>query len=510
MSILDIFRPTPKARRAKVKRARRFDAGITNNLVAWLSGVVTGGINTDLKADLALMVARSRELAQNEPMAKRYLSLLTANVIGSKGITYQSKVLEDATPSKREPLPDVAANEALESAWKRFLQPGVVDPLGGQSGRGLMCTILKTVARDGNAFLQEDLNAKNEFGYALRLLDGTRLATDINEPRDVNGVAVTMGVETGPDGERLAYYFYDGHSGVLGINRKKRRIPADVLIHIFHQDYPEQILGYPWLHASMSRMRTLKKFQECALVASAVGASKMGFYTQSPDMAADSNPSIDAEDADGPIQEATAAHFEVLDPGMGFEAFDPEYPHALYGSFTKTAKRDIASGLDVSYHSLASDLEGVNFSSIRSGTLEDREQYKILQEWFIEQFLERVFSRWLNMGLLNSSIKHPGTGNALPAAKREKFSRHIFIGRRWDWVDPLKDEQANGTALNNLMDSPYRILTQKGLDPDEVLDDLARFQRAAEARGINPGYIAQVMQAAPTQPEGEDNAETDE
>lgn len=502
MSMLDWFRGPEKTQqmpKRKTKRVRRFDAGVSNSLVAWVRGVIASGINEDLKTDLSTMRERSRDMSQNEPMARKYMRLLAANIIGSKGIILQSQILEDIARPGTEPRPDKPASDAVEDAWRRFNKVGVMDASGVQSGKSFCGTILKTVARDGYSLIIENVNANNEFGYSLSHIDGSRIATDINRPRTDTQNAVIMGVEIDNDGRRVAYLIRDLDFGDGTSKRPApRRVPAENVIYLADFEYPEQIHGFPWMHASMTRMRTLKKYQEAALTASAVGALKMGFYTQDPDSMAGDNPSLsDDEDEQGrPIQNAEAAHFEVLEPGMDFRSFDPDYPHAMYDAFVKACKRDISSGLDVSYHSLANDLEGVNFSSIRSGTLEEREQYKMVQEWFIEHFLERVFDRWLSMALLRGAIVHPFTGSALPAAKREKFSRHKFIGRRWEWVDPLKDEQANELALKNGMDSPYRILTQKGLDPDEVLDDLQKFQQAAEAKGINPAYIAGVMGAA--------------
>lgn len=495
MSVLDWFNK-PTKRIARRYKQRRFDAGVSNTLVAWFQGFVSS-INSDLKSDMATMRSRARDMAQNEPMARKYLRLLAANVIGSRGIVLQSLIFTDRRLPNGEMEPDKAAREAVEAAWKKFNQVGFMDATGMQSGKAFCATVLKTCARDGFAILQEDTRADNEFGYALTHLDGTRLATDLNKDTDQKGNTVIMGVEVDTKGRRIAYHFYKNPFGSDKAARSEtQRIAADKIIYLADFDFPEQIHGYSWLHAAMTRMRTLKKYQEAALTASAVGALKMGFYTQDPDVGLDGNPSIaDSEDPQGPIQNAEAAHFELLEPGMDFKAFDPDYPHQMHESFVKTSKRDISSGLDVSYHSLANDLEGVNFSSIRSGTLEEREQYKMVQEWFIDHLMERMFDKFIRIALLKGAIKHPGTGTALPAAKADKFANHKFIGRRWDWVDPLKDEQANETALKNALDSPYRILTQKGLDPDEVLDDLRRFQEAAKAKGIDPAYITGVMQA---------------
>ena len=45
----------------------------------------------EVKSTLPVLRRRSRELIQNEPLAKRYLSLMNTKVIGKKGVTLQMK-----------------------------------------------------------------------------------------------------------------------------------------------------------------------------------------------------------------------------------------------------------------------------------------------------------------------------------------------------------------------------------------------------------------------------------
>ena len=146
--------------------------------------------------------------------------------------------------------------------------------------------------------------------------------------------------------------------------------------------------------------------------------------------------------------------------GWDFRSFDPDYPHAMYGDFIKSAKRDIASGLNVSYNSLANDLEGVNFRRSDQDCFEEREQWMVYQDWFISCFEERIYANWMRSALFAKSIVLEN-GNALPATKREKFMAHEFLARRWPWVDPLKDEQAYNEAMKRGGASPYKIAAQK-------------------------------------------------
>jgi capsid protein len=75
-------------------------------------------------------------------------------------------------------------------------------------------------------------------------------------------------------------------------------------------------------------------------------------------------------------------------------------------------------------------------------------------------------------------------GSALPVTKADKFLSHSWQGRRWAWVDPLKDVEASVEAINNLLASPQQIAAQTGRDIVDVLDDLQRFEQLCKDRGI--------------------------
>jgi lambda family phage portal protein len=122
----------------------------------------------------------------------------------------------------------------------------------------------------------------------------------------------------------------------------------------------------------------------------------------------------------------------------------------------------------VSYHSLGNDLENVNFSSIRAGTLEEREAWKAIQGWVIEHFCNPVYSDWLKMALLRGRLAN------LPMSKFEKFNNPVWQPKRWPWVDPLKDIKAQEAAVMMGVKSVSDVIRETGRDPDEVWRELEK------------------------------------
>lgn len=477
---------------ARKRAMRRFDGAQYNRLThSWMEAARS--INTELRGDLDALRRRARDLSKNEPMAAKYLELVVTNVAGANGFTLQARAAEAGKQDK-------LANDAIEAAWLEWSRPRHCDVAGRLSFSDLTRAVIRAVARDGEALVRIRQGADNPYGYALQLLDIERLDTTLNREAATGKAQIIMGVEIDEDGRPLAYWLANARHGRDPTGQQRLRIPAAEMMHLYITDDPEQMRGIPWMHASMIRMHHLKGYQEAAIIAARVGASKMGFFTN-PD--GDPQKIGDGEDAAGvPFTEAEPGQFGMLPAGYGFESFNPDYPHANYDAFVKAAKRDISSGFGASYHSLANDLEGVNFSSIRSGTLEERDNWLLIQRWLTGVFLDSVYEGWLDNALLMGAITMPN-GSALPASKRHKFTAHEFLGRRWQWVDPLKDINASVIALQNGLASPYAITGQQGVDAEDVLDDIARFQQAVKDKQVVLGV---TPPAAPIDPDDPDES----
>jgi lambda family phage portal protein len=133
--------------------------------------------------------------------------------------------------------------------------------------------------------------------------------------------------------------------------------------------------------------------------------------------------------------------------------------------------------LGVAYNSLSSDLEGVSYSSIRSGTIEERDQWRVKQNWMIAHFMQPIYEQWLSMQLLKNSIGQDMT-------MLDSLMEVRWQAKSWNWVDPLKDIQANIAAINAGIKTSSEVIAEQGGDIEDVYDQLAYEQELAREKGI--------------------------
>lgn len=462
---------TPAAQRAAPRpMVRFFDAARVDNLTFGFQSS-NSSIDDDLKASLERLRGRSRNLAQNNDHMRRFLQMVTANVVGPNGFTLQCKAREG------ERMDDLA-NRMIERSFAEWARRGSCELSGQLSFADLQALVIETVARDGECIVRRvrGKSAGNKWRYSLQVLDIDRVPIEMNHAQ--GGNIIRMGIELNKFGRPVAYHLLPRHPGGASWQSigTPERVPASDILHLFRPIRPEQRRGVPWAHTAMLRLEMLNKFEDAALVAARNGAERLGFFKSATGDA----PLFDETDAQGnQIATSVPGSFDTLPAGYEFQPYEAQYPNDVYGHFLMWSLRSIASGLGVAYTSLANDLTNVSYSSIRAGVLEERDMWMQMQQWYSEAFLRPVFLDWVETALLSGAITYP-TGSALPAAKVEKFSEHSWTPRRWAWVDPLKDVNANIAAIRAGLKSRRAVIAEQGGDLEDTWAEIAAEQALAE------------------------------
>jgi lambda family phage portal protein len=470
---------------AGANQGRLFADFLTSNMSA----------DAELSHSLTTLRNRSRDLARNNEYAKRFLNLIKTNVVGEAGFKLQVRAKNDDRSL------DVIGNQIVEDAFRRWSKMGNAEVSGRMSWLDCQRYVAETLARDGEVFVKKIKNRRYRDGFSLQFIEADLVDHDKNG-LSPQGNEIRMGVELDEYHKPVAYYVKTAHpndSAYIKVNTNQRtvRVPADEIIHIFMPLRMHQTRGEPFMAPAIASLKMLHSYREAELVAARAGAAKFGIITTP---SGDEFVGDDAGEDGMPIIDMEPASVYQLPSGHDFNMIDPTHPTSAFEAFERAVMRGIASGLNVSYTSLSNDLTGVSYSSIRQGTIEERDHYKMIQSFLIEHFCEPVYFAWLDSALDFGSMN-------IPATRFEKFSAIQFRGRGFAWVDPLKEINAAVVGINNGLLSMNDVAANYGRDVEELFAQIQSDKEMADRYGLKTSFepFGSKQPATPVADVNEDN-----
>ena len=481
------------------KRAFAKGAEVDRLSQDWNPSTLTG--DAALYGRIRVMRDRARQQELDKPYARRYYQILENNVPGSTGFTMTVQARDRAGEL------DKAANLAVWMEFKRWSKLGNCTVTGEDSWVDVQNLVTRALARDGGILLRKRSGKKfGPHGFQLQLLEIDQLDTNYNSNAD-NGNKVCFGIEKDEYGKTIAYHLLDRHPGEVAGYRfssgqTRRRVDASEIIHIFTKERPTQSIGFPWLVASSTCLHHLGEYSYAELLAARAGAAKGGWFQSTTGQQFAGEQQIDADGNPATLIDFEPGSFDELPAGMTFQAYDPKHPTDAFSPFCRGQLLEASAGGGISYATLTGDLSEANYSSMRSGKLEEQEAFKKFQQHLIEHLCEPVFSAWLEMALLSGALPYT-------MADFDRLNQPLFRGRRWPWVDPSKDIKAVSDAMAIGITSRTKVVEEQGGDIEQIFEELADEDELAKKNGIE--ITAQKASTPIKTADGdEDPDETDE
>ncbi|GFR24131.1 phage portal protein, lambda family [Trichonephila clavata] len=87
--------------------------------------------------------------------------------------------------------------------------------------------------------------------------------------------------------------------------------------------------------------------------------------------------------------------------------------------------------------------------------------------------------RWLELALLSGEL------DIGKKWTKKRVKEVKWIAQGFDWVDPLKDQQAQQMAVRNGFKSRSEVVSELGYDIEEIDQEIAEDQRRASELGLN-------------------------
>ena len=212
----------------------------------------------------------------------------------------------------------------------------------------------------------------------------------------------------------------------------------------------------------------------------------------------------DEADLDGAaIASLEPGTMQVLLPGEDVKFSSPADVGGGYEAFQYRTLLAVSASLGLPYHLVTGDVRQANYSSLRAELVEFRRRVQQLQHGVIaHQLCRPVWARWLETAQLAGRLDLSD-----PAAARMVQ----WIPPRWDWVDPLKDIQAQVLAMEAGITSRRKVVEATGYDVEEVDRENATDTARAEGLGLryrtSPGETQGARATPATRPDPGDGAD---
>lgn len=433
--------------------------------------------DSEIKTSLRLLRDRSRQLVRDNPYARQAKRTTQINVIGS-GVKMQAQVMQ-LRGKKR----DDRINTLLETAWEQWCRKDSCDVAGKNSFYMMELLAAGALPESGEVLfrLHRQQFGRSKVPLALELLESDMLDENWQGSTQASGNQWRMGVEVNQWGRPVRYAFHKRHPGDFGFvnpredNGERVFIPADEIVHLFIPERPNQSRGVPWFASVMDDLHQLEGYEQAAVVRARSAASLMGFVT-SPEGEVQG----DDVEFDQRVNEFEPGVFKYLAPGESITVPQLDAPDAQYEMFTRAKARRFASGFGCSFETISRDFSQTNYSSSRLSLLEDREHWRMVQQYLIENFHQRVFEAWLDAAVLSGAISLPDY-----ELRPERYNQPRWQARGWSWVDPLKEVEAYKVAEEMGYLTKSQIIAQLGGDLEENFQQIAREKDLAQQLNLN-------------------------
>ena len=432
-------------------------------------------LNTTILSGGTIAAQRGAWYARNNPWIAAAVDSLTGNIVGA-GIKPQSM------------HPDRAVRERLQALWLRWTD--VADPGGLADFYGLQAMAVRAMIESGESFARLRVAADSQsIPLRIELLDRDQVPSDLH--RDVGGgTRIRAGIEFDSAGRRSACWISPSRPGdPLGSLRMEPvRVPAADCIQLFKTLVPGQLRGITWLAPVLLRLHELDQFEDAALVKAKVAALFTGFITD-PDGTAGGLPgSVNSGVLTVGMEPGSLI---PLPPGADIRFSTPS-EHDAYAPFVKNHLRAVAAGIGLPYELVSGDLEGVTYSSIRAGLIEFRRRIEQLQHnVVVHMFCRPVWERFVRLAVLTGDLPARDFGQ-----DPEAYTGCAWLPPKFDYVDPIKDVQADIMAIDAGLKSRSQAISERGFDAEHVDAEIAADEERASQLGLNPSRTKKLREAS--------------
>lgn len=456
--------------------------------------------------------SQSWDLYRDNPSARKIVRTIVAKVVGKRGMMPESLAMNsDGTPN-------VEFREKAQELWQR-IQSGFdsrgLPGRGGVTFAQLQKLALRATILSGDTFyrlvpIDQAKQRRHDLPIpiTLQMIDACRLAdeSEIVRPEIPEGHTVYRGIELNADGERVAYHVRIQPAWASANQPGNvRRFTVDQIGHLYSEEDIDQLRGIPWFAAALVKTRNTEDLDYNVLKATAMAACIVGTYSKPTGaarvgLAAGINPvasSIDGSDlTDGDGNTVTK-----IQPGMmlnvgkdgKFELLSPSQPNMNPEGFVQHLQRQTANAFPgVKSSTVTGDYRNSSFSSERSADNDAWPELHDVQEWFASSFCQPIYEAVIRAGILSNFF------DGIVSAAEFQSDPGRFSVANWQGpvalsINPKDDAEAAAARIHAGLSSLQMESAKINVNWRDVLNDTAELYAIAEAKGIPPEVINNIL-----------------
>ncbi|OYU37559.1 MAG: phage portal protein [Pseudorhodobacter sp. PARRP1] len=430
-------------------------------------------VNALIAASGPEMNARARWLVRNNGYAANAIESWAANTVGD-GISPNSTIAQ------------AARKGAVQRLWLAWTDDA--DAEGMTDFYGLQRRAAREVFMTGEVFLRFR-SRRPEDGLVvplqIQMLPSEMLPLNHNAV-DGNSNVIRQGIEFDRVGRRVAFHFLRRHPGDStdpGLSGETVRVPASEVLHIIDPVEAGQLRGVSRFAPAIVKLFLLDQYDDAELDRKKVAAMYAMFVTSpAPD-----NPLAPPDDE----YEVAPGQVVRLDPGEDVTVSAPADSGSTYEPFQYRTLLQISAALGIPYGYLSNDGAKGNFSNSRLSLIEFRRRVSAWQHSvMVFQMCRPVWARFMDTAVLAGALKLPGYDR-----RRAEYLACNWLPTKWDWVDPLKDANAEIAQIEAGLKSRTQAIAERGYDAEQVDAEIARERDRERRLGLDfrrPGSPAQA------------------
>lgn len=424
------------------------------SVASWHPGLNTA--DEDIIPNREDIVAGSRDLSMNTPIATAALKRIRTNVVGG-GLTLQSRIDYDFLG-----ITEVEAEKwerDVEREFNMWARSKYCDSTMTQNFFEMQASAVYNAALSGEVFaiLPMIKRPRSPYSTCIKLIESDMCASPAGQT--IAG-KVIAGIEYDDNDAPLSYWFKSRRFGnyvekfqqVAAFGKSGR---VNVL-HLFERERPGQRRGIPILAPVMEQLKQLGRYSDAELMSTIISSfftvfiktdtpSTPGFSTPYNPFDGIGNPNMSPSVKDENKVELGAGAVVGLGENQSIDIANPTRPNANFEPFFLAFCKQIGSALEIPFEQLILHFSS-SYSASRAALLEAWKYYRLRRQWVTDNFNRPIYFEWLTEAILLGRIKAPGFLE--DPAIAHAWSGSVWGGPGMGQIDPLKETKAARERIN--------------------------------------------------------------